>query len=262
MSTSIRILPDPASLADVAARTVVAAVNGAMARDGRCTLALAGGNTPVGTYRTLAESYRESAPWQEVRFLQGDERMVPPDHEDSNFGMARRELLVPLSLSDEAVLRISGEAGSAEAAAAAYEADLHRLFRAPPHLPPRVDLVLLGLGSDGHTASLMPECRQALFEKEHWVTSCRLERLTHPRVSLTIPVLNAAREVIFLVSGRGKADILHRVLENGDPSDLLPAQRIRPDEGRVQWLVDAAAAGALSTRLRERVAKAGGELTI
>ncbi len=262
MNTSIRILPDPASLADVAARTVVAAVNEAVARDGRCTLALAGGNTPVGTYRTLAGSHRESAPWHQVHFLQGDERMVPPDHEDSNFGMARRELLTPLSVADEAILRIPGEAGSAEAAAAAYEADLHRLFRAPPHLPPRVDLVLLGLGADGHTASLMPECRHALFEEEHWVTSCRLERLNHPRVSLTIPVLNAAREVLFLVSGGGKAEILHRVLESGDPSDLLPAQRIRPDQGRVWWLVDAEAAGALSTGLRDRVARAGGELTI
>jgi 6-phosphogluconolactonase len=261
MTASIHVFPDPSSLARAGAGAVVEVLGRCTEGTGPCTLALAGGSTPVDTYRILAQSYRDALSWSDVRFLQGDERMVPPDHEDSNFRMARRELLAPLSVGDEAILRISGEMETAEAAAAAYEARLLRLFRSPPHTRPRIDLVLLGLGEDGHTASLMPECPRALGEEERLVTWCRPPHLPHPRVTLTLPVLNAAREIVFLVSGRRKSEILKRVLEARNPTDLLPAQRIRPDGGRVRWLVDADAARDLSPHLREKVAIEGGPHT-
>lgn len=262
MSVSVHIFPDPPSLAEAAARAVVEVLGRCADPGGPCTLALAGGSTPVETYRTLVRRYREAMAWGEVTFLQGDERMVPPDHEDSNYGMARRELLSPLSVADEAVLRVPGEMGSPEAAAAAYEAELLRFFRTPPRAHPRIDLVLLGLGEDGHTASLMPECTRALEEAEHLVTWCRPPRLPHPRVSLSFPVLNAAREIVFLVSGRRKSKVLHRILEARNPEGLLPAQRIRPDGGRVRWLVDTDAARDLSPHLREEIAGESGADTI
>lgn len=243
----IRVYPDPVALgraaADFVARAVVRATEG---RDFG-TLALAGGTTPVETYRILAEAHRDAAPWPRVRFLLGDERMVPPDHEDSNYGMARRELLDPLRVHPESLLRVRTELPSAAEAARDYEERLRDFIRWGQE-GSGLDLVLLGLGVDGHTASLMPEC-PALRDRDHLVSFCRRETLDHPRVTLTLPLLNAATEVVFLVSGARKARVLAQVLEGPIPESPLPAQLIRPGGGQVHWIVDEAAAADLTPDL-------------
>jgi 6-phosphogluconolactonase len=241
----VEIMPDPASLARIAAGLIADIARRALVREGSCVLALSGGTTPIETYRSLARHHRASVPWHQVRFVWGDERMVPPDHEDSNYGMARRELLDPLQVPAENVLPIPTGLGSAEEAADAYQARLEGLFPTREG-PPRLDLVLLGLGEDGHTASLMPGC-SALQETERWAAPCRTRRLAHPRVTLTLPVLNAARNVLFLVVGERKANVVRQILEGPSPSSPLPAQAVRPTDGELRWMVDEAAAGALNS---------------
>jgi 6-phosphogluconolactonase len=239
---SVIVLPDAESLADAAAGWVAATVRNLLVEQPMCALALAGGHTPIKTYETLVERHRGSVPWGRVLFLQGDERMVPPDHQASNYAMARRELLDPLGIPDTSVIRVRTEMGSAEATATDYEDRLRAtLRRSGPSAP---DLALLGLGEDGHTASLMPGSA-ALEERNRLVTWCSSPEVEHERVTLTLPALNGARHVAFLVSGPQKAEILARVLGGDRVSEPLPAQRIQPESGNLHWFVDADAAREL-----------------
>ena len=243
----IRILPDAGTLARAVADLVAARSADAIGARGRFTLALAGGETPRSAYTLLADgTYTGSVDWTRVDLLWGDERCVPPDHPRSNYRMARLALLTRVPVPPQQVHRIRGE-DEPHAAAAAYETLLRDLLgssgaNGPPERGP--DLVLLGIGPDGHTASLFPGLR-AVRERVRWVVAERGGPGALWRVTLTPVVLNAAREVAFIVSGAGKAGALRDVLEGPLAPDRLPAQAVRPASGRVTWLVDSAAAAAL-----------------
>jgi 6-phosphogluconolactonase len=192
------------------------------------SVALAGGSTPRALYELLAsEDYRDRSDWHDLEVFFGDERAVPPDHPDSNFGMANRALLSHVPLSEGAVHRMEGEADPLEAAAERYAMGL------PDHL----DLVLLGMGPDGHTASLFPG-QDALDERNRRVMATTGADGS-PRITLTYPAIEAARHVVFLVTGDAKREALDAIRRGED----LPAGRVRPSEGDVIWIVDRAAAG-------------------
>lgn len=241
----IRVLDDAGALAEAAAAVFAGEVREAFRSRGRCAVALAGGSTPRSTYRILGETYRSSVPWERLDLFWGDERLVPPDHPDSNEGMVRDELIERLSIPEANIHPVRTLLGSAREAADDYQAELRAFFNLAGAELPRFDLVLLGLGEDGHTASLMPGS-EAVGERGRLVSVCALEHLEHPRVTLTLPVLNAARRVVFLVSGQRKAEILWRVLEGPPQPDELPAQAVRPDDGAAWWLVDRDAASRLT----------------
>jgi 6-phosphogluconolactonase len=209
----------------------------------RFSLVLAGGNTPRRVYELLAsESFRERVAWDRVDIFFGDERCVPPDHPDSNYLMAYQALLSQVPISAEQVRRIPGEA-EAEESARLYEGELRKYF--VNAMWPRFALVLLGMGTDGHTASLFPGSA-ALNEAEKWVAPARASQPPHERVTLTLPVFNQAAHVLFLVSGINKAERLAQVLKGGPKkTEPLPAQLVQPARGSVEWLVDRAAASLL-----------------
>ncbi len=241
----ILVLEDATDLFDAAAREFARAVRGAVARRGVARVALAGGATPRGLYRRLAASpYREWIPWTRVAVYFGDERCVPPEHADSNYRMAANALLAKVPIPRRAVFRIRGEIDPRRAAAR-YETILAGI---DPPRPPRFDLVLLGLGADGHTASLFPGSA-ALDERDSLAVPAASPAPPRDRVTLTLPVFNAARVVVFLVVGRQKATAVARALgtDSGParPRAPLPAARVRPRSGRVVWLLDRAAASRL-----------------
>jgi 6-phosphogluconolactonase len=207
------------------------------------SVALSGGSTPRRLYETLAAApFREQVPWERVHVFWGDERAVPPDHPGSNYRMARETLLEHVPLPPRNVHRVRGELGP-ETAAQAYMAELRAFFGTRW---PAFDLILLGMGDDGHTASLFPGSA-ALRETAQPVLGVMAHYQDRParRVTLTPPAINAARNVFFLVSGAGKAQTLRAVLYGPHQPDLLPAQVVRPVGGHVLWLVDEAAASGL-----------------
>jgi 6-phosphogluconolactonase len=231
------VLPSAAALADAVAARFVAAAAEAISSRGQFIVALSGGSTPRGTYLRLGtEALVSKVMWSRVQVLWGDERCVPPDHVESNYRMARETLLDRVPVPAANVHRIQGEDDPATAAAA-YEATLRALAR--------IDLVLLGLGEDGHTASLFPG-GAAVHEQTRWVMAARASAASMWRITLTPAVINAAAEVLFLVSGSAKAGILRRVIEGPRRPQELPAQAIAPFNGRVRWCVDAAAAAELT----------------
>jgi 6-phosphogluconolactonase len=240
------VLPTAEALAEAAAELCVASANEAIKTRGRFVIALAGGQTPRATYRRLATKPLASrVMWTKVQVVWGDERCVPPDHPESNYRMAREALLDQVPLLAANVHRIHGEDDPA-AAALDYEATLRELLRTPigeaRAIPgARIDLVLLGLGSDGHTASLLPGSAAAR-ERTRWVVADHFGAGLPARITLTKMVINAAAEILFLVSGSTKAGITQRVLEGPRSPDELPAQTIAPSNGRVRWWVDQAAA--------------------
>jgi len=206
---------------------------------------LSGGSTPRALYGLLAEPpFRETIDWPRVHLFWGDERFVPPDHPDNNYRAALEALVRRVPIPTENVHRIPTEATEPEAAAAQYEDTLRRFFAAPEGEVPRFDLVLLGLGPDGHTASLFPGS-PALEEDSHLVVATYVPNLAAWRITLTLPVLLCARHVIFLVSGPDKAAVLRDVLDGPHDPQRLPAQLVRPQDGDLTWLVDEAAASLL-----------------
>jgi 6-phosphogluconolactonase len=234
----LTIYPTPEDLARGAAEIMTDLAQAAVAARGRFTLALAGGGTPRPVYRRLAEpEFAGRIPWDHVHVFFGDERCVPPTDQRSNFRMAKEALLDRVPLSADNIHRVCGEDDPTRAALA-YEQDLRRFF-ATDH-PPVFDLICLGLGGDGHTASLFPGTA-GLHEQERWVTAQFVPAMDAWRVTFTPPLLNAARIVVFIVAGVDKADILERVLKGPYEPGVLPAQLVRPDQGRIRWLVDAAA---------------------
>ncbi len=248
---SIEILADKESLTRAAAAEVTARAASAVAARDVFTLVLSGGSTPRDLFALLAdpdESFRARLPWEKIHFFWGDERHVPPDHPDSNYRMAKESLLDPMRIAAANVHRIQGENPDAAAAAADYERELRTFFHleaGTPEGPPRFDLVLLGLGPEGHTASLFPGS-PALAERERWVVAPWVEKFSTFRITLTPPVLNRAAAVLFLAAGEEKADALHAVLESVGDADLYPARIVRPEEGDLLWLLDRAAAKSLS----------------
>jgi 6-phosphogluconolactonase len=242
MPKEVRIFDDPSALMRAAADEIVSAAQKAVDERGRFTWALAGGSTPRALYRLLArEPYRERMPWNAIHFFWGDERHVPPDYPDSNFRMAREAMLDAVPVPPENIHRVPAEEPDAERAAAAYEAALRSFFVLAPGEFPRFDLILLGLGKEGHTASLFPDS-DVLHERERLVAAPWVEAQKTFRITLTPPALNHARRAMFLVSGEEKAEALRAVLEGPREPERYPAQIV---EGNRLWMVDRSAARLL-----------------
>jgi 6-phosphogluconolactonase len=243
VSSTICIWTDAGELAERSAERIATAANAAVAHRGRFTLCLSGGETPALTYSRLGAGLDGDIPWSDVHVFWGDERCIPLERPDSHFTMAADLMLSQVPIPPGNVHRARGEAADPAAAAAEYEAMLHGFFAPGPGEPPRFDLVLLGMGEDGHVASLFPGSA-GLRERDRWVVEHyvvkRGERVR--RLTLTMPVITAAREVMILVSGKAKADALSAVLH--DAADL-PATHVNAEASRVRWMVDSDAAAGL-----------------
>ncbi len=236
----IRVLPNPAEAVEAAAREFSAAAQDALAGHGLFRVALSGGSTPGALFDRLGRPpFRRRIDWKRTRIFFVDERCVPPENERSNYRLAKERLIGPLRLPPENIFRIRGEE-EPRRAALEYEEILKREFGR--RTPPRFDLVLLGLGPDGHTASLFPGTR-ALEEKGRLAVANWIPKMGEWRVTLTLPVFNAARRAVFLVSGAEKAAIVSRVLRAKHGVRTLPASLVEPRRGSLVWILDEASAG-------------------
>ena len=238
---------DAEEVAVRASAAIAAVAREAVEQRGSFALVLAGGDTPRRCYERLASD--ASVDWPKVEFFWGDERPVPPEHPDSNYGMARAALLDPLGIDPRRIHRIAAERGDLDAVALEYEGELARIAGGAAGGPPPLDLVLLGMGADGHTASLFPHTA-ALSESRRWVVANEVPKLSTRRITVTFPLLEHARAVLLLVTGASKSPALAHVLEGSWNPELLPSQRLRARAGRTEWFVDEAAA----SQLRERAA--------
>jgi 6-phosphogluconolactonase len=237
----LEIVADDSALARAAAEHFVAAARLAKAERGKFVVALAGGTTPKAMFALLtAEPLRSSIEWDSVRFYFGDERCVPPDDPESNYGMARKHLFEPLEISEEHVYRMRGEADPDDAAGE-YEDLLKKMLGDPPVF----DLILLGMGPDGHTASLFPGTLDQV-DPDWLVAPIRVRKLNARRITLTPRTINGARAILVVAGGEGKAAALAQVLAGPRDPNLYPAQILNPDRGTLTWLVDRAAAKGLS----------------
>lgn len=250
MQPSITVAQSPEHLADSAARFCASAISEAVNRRGRCAILLAGGSTPKALYEALARvPFADNLPWAQCVVAWGDERLVPSDDDRSNQRMARRALLDAVPIGPENLLLVDTTLPPDEAARA-YEATLRDFFHLQPGEVPVFDLCLLGLGSDGHTASLFPGM-PTLHEATRLVVSSPAPDPAQPaRITVTLPVLNAARTVVFLAQGADKADIVRRVVQaepDATETTQLPARLVRPTAPGAQliWLLDEEAAGGL-----------------
>lgn len=244
-SAEIRILTTPQELFASAAEEVVRLANQAAAEHGRFTIALAGGSTPKSLYNLLATNARTTLPWEKMFFFWSDERHVPPTDPDSNYRMADEAMLSKVPVPPGNVFRVPAENPDAATAAKEYESTLRKFFQLEPGQFPNFDHIMLGMGPDGHTASLFPGTA-GLQEKSRLVIANWVEKLKTHRLTFTLPVLNAARSVAFLVSGTDKAPVLKAVLEEKVPGDQYPAQLVQPTDGKLIWFLDRAAASGLS----------------
>ncbi len=238
--TRIRISRDLAGLSKVAAALFAEIANAAISSTGSFTVALAGGSTPRSLYAILAsDNYREAIDWRNVKFFLGDERNVPADSLDSNYRMVAETLLRPLDIDDRNVFRWNTSSGAVHRTAELYETDLR------PYIP--LDLVLLGLGVDAHTASLFPKSPM-LGETEKLAGANWVEKLSDHRLTMTFPVINDAASVMVLAAGTEKAKAVADVLEGEFRPDEFPAQLIKPTSGDLYWLLDESAANLLEQR--------------
>ena len=246
MARQILGFPDSDAIAEYVVAEFIRLAKDAVWTRGVFHVALAGGSTPKRAYQLLSTpKYSRRVEWGSVQIYFGDERAVEPDHDDSNFNTAQNALLGTLPLHHSQVHRMAGERGDLDAAARDYETIMERFFAVKRGQEmPRFDLVLLGMGKDGHTASLFP-FTEALKEQDRWVVANEVPQLNTSRLTLTAPVINSARAVLFLVSGTDKAEALERVLEGPFKSLELPSQLIDPVDGEYAWLVDEAAASHL-----------------
>jgi len=240
----IRVFPDVHELSHAAADAFRALADTAVSERGRFAVALSGGSTPKELYTILGNKpYSDQIDWERVHLFWADERCVPPEHDDSNFRFARELLISGVPIPGGNVHRIRGEAG-AENAAAAYEQDLKAYFGNGGW--PVFDLVILGMGEDGHTASLFPGSFRAV-ENDRQAAPVFLGTQKKDRVTLTLPVLNHARQVLFLVSGVSKRKIIRSILQDGNP-DGLPAGLVQPVKGNCTWFLDENAASLMIQR--------------
>ncbi len=241
----LRIVADPPALFQAAAGEFASRAMASVKTARRFTVALSGGSTPKSFFGLLAKNDHDRLPWNKMFFFWGDERHVPPDHPESNYHMAFESLLSKVHVPAGNVFRIPAENPDASRAAESYEQTLRDFFRPPAGTFPRFDLILLGMGPDGHTASLFPQTK-ALREKTRLVVANWVEKFKTDRITLTLPVLNQAAAVMLVVSGQDKAEALKEVLEGTQPPDLYPSKLVHPTNGDLVWLVDQAAASALS----------------
>jgi 6-phosphogluconolactonase len=241
-TSNVVVFDTPEQLAAAAAERFVERAAKLHGEIDRFSVALAGGRTPKRVYELLAtEGFRSRVEWSKVHLFFGDERAVPPTHPDSNYAMVYETLISKVAIPAINVHRIIGEAGPPESSRA-YEIQLRTFFAGLTW--PRFDLALLGMGEDGHTASLFPGS-EALSEKDRWVVASRNEQTNQNRITLTLPAFNHSAQVVFLVTGKEKAQRLAKVLRPQPGSELVPAQAIKPVDGTLEWFVDAAAASCL-----------------
>ncbi|MBV9712211.1 MAG: 6-phosphogluconolactonase [Ktedonobacteraceae bacterium] len=240
---SVAIYPDIDTLSQEAARYVVRVASEAITTHGRFTLVLAGGTTPKKLYGLLAsEPYREQIDWALTEIFWSDERCVPPDSEDSNYHLAQQVLLGQIPIPAEQIHRMPADADDRDQASLTYTQEIQRVFGT--NGVPSFDLIQLGMGPEGHTASLFPH-QASLHEQTRLVIPVSVPKPPPPRLTFTPPLLNAASHVLFLVTGQDKADVLQAVLEGAYNPDEYPAQIIRPPKGEVTWMLDPAAASKL-----------------
>jgi 6-phosphogluconolactonase len=245
--TDIRVLPTPQELFAAAAEEVVRLANQAVGERGRFAIALSGGSTPKSLYNLLATNARSTLPWDHTYFFWSDERHAAPTSPDSNYRMANEAMLSKVPVPPGNIYRVPAENPDAAAAAEAYEVSIRKFFQIEPGQWPRFDLILLGLGPDGHTASLFPGTA-GLQEKSRLVIANLVEKLKTHRLTFTLPLINAARCVAFLVSGTDKATVLRSVLEDRGPGEQYPAKLVEPSDGNLVWFLDRAAASGLTPK--------------
>jgi 6-phosphogluconolactonase len=245
MTADVRRFADVYALYAAAAAVFEPIVRESVQQRGVCRAALAGGSTPKGLYSLLAADprWRDTVRWDALEVFWGDERHVPPDHADSNYRMAAEAMLSRVPIASAHVHRVRSEEPDAHAAAAAYEAEIRAAFGAGTGIP-RFDLILLGLGSDAHTASLFPGTA-ALGERDRLVVANWVSKLSAYRITLTLPIINAARVVLFMVAGSDKAAAVRAVLAPDADARPVPAALVRPQPGKLVWLLDSAASGML-----------------
>jgi 6-phosphogluconolactonase len=232
------VLPDPSAVAVATADRLVASAVAAIEERGTFRVALSGGGTPKEVYPLiLAPGRRDAVDWSRVEFFWGDERSVPPDHPESNFGVAYGMLISQLDVRPDHVHRMPAEAEDIDAAAMGYESELRLAFGARGAEPPAFDLIWLGMGPDGHCASLFPGTA-AVDEEARWVVGNWVPQQDTWRMTLTFPILSTGRDVLFVVTGADKADPIRAIRAGGSG---LPAERVSGDQ--VEWIVDEAAAG-------------------
>ena len=257
MTTEKKVFSDLQALSCEAAKKFIEIGSEAINKRGQFSVVLAGGSTPKSLYQLLAaEKFKNQIDWKKVFFFFGDERNVLPDSDESNFRMANENLLKPLQIPEENIFRWQTELENIEFIAEKYEQTIKRFFnleRNPPATAggsdktyPRFDLILLGMGADGHTASLF-SFTKALNETEKIAAANTVEKLETVRLTLTFPVINNAANVIFLVSGADKAATLKEVLEGAFQPLKYPSQSVKPDSGNLLWLVDEPAARLLTS---------------
>jgi 6-phosphogluconolactonase len=256
----IVVRSDAAALAADAAERIIAAAKAAIAARGRFTLVLSGGSTPERTYKLLGQdAHGKQIDWSRTWLFFGDERCVPHDDPRSNYHLANESLLKPAGIGADRVVAIPTDSRSPAQSAAEYEAILRKFLDSKEAKPPAsggsggefpaFDMILLGLGDDGHTASLFPG-KPTLDEQVLWVTSSPPGILPPPvdRVTFTFPLINAARQVMFLVSGAAKATIVHEVLDNSPDVHKHPSSGVQPNHGKLIWLLDEPAASSLQRK--------------
>lgn len=245
MNREVIIFETGDEVAQYAAELFVGMAEEAVAARGVFTVALSGGSTPKTAYSLLGSTpLLEQVPWEKVQIFWGDERTVPPDNPDSNYRMAREVMLARVPIPAVNIHRMEGESANLDEAATRYENEIRSVLGGGSSLP-RFDLIFLGMGDDGHTASLFPETA-ALDEQQRLVVPNRVPKLNTSRITMTRPLLNNGNCVVFLAPGASKAGRLHEVLEGPQDWHRLPSQSIQPESGRLVWAIDKAAAAELT----------------
>jgi 6-phosphogluconolactonase len=241
-----RVFDDAEGLAAASAAAIAESAERAIANRGMARIAISGGSTPKRTFQMLADAghpFRSRIDWERLHVFWADERCVPPDNPKSNFHNAWQDLLSKVPIPQQNICRIEGEL-PADEAAARYESSLRNRFRLEGAELPQFDFIMLGLGTNGHTASLFPYS-EALDSLMHLAVSAHVDDVSPWRVSLTWPVINHASQVVFQVQDASKADVLHQVLQGPYQPEVLPSQLIRPQNGELTFLLDRAAAAKL-----------------
>jgi 6-phosphogluconolactonase len=243
---NVQVVEDADALSRAAAAAIIGQITETLQEKEFSAIALSGGSTPKLLFTLLASdaSFREQMEWDKIHFFWGDERHVPPDHLESNYRMTNEAMLSKVPVPEENIHRVRAEDPDASKVAVEYEQELISFFKLGAGELPRFDCVLLGMGPDGHTASLFP-ATTALNEQERLVVANWVEKFQAYRITMTAPVLNNAEDIIFLVSGEEKAETLREVLQGESQPDRLPSQLIQPTHGKLLWLVEQSTARLL-----------------
>lgn len=251
MMNNLTICKDMDALGKTAARTFARLADQCVTKKGRFTVALSGGSTPRSLYTHLTlPPFRNTIPWGGVHIFWGDERMVPPDHPESNFGLANTLLLPNVPIPDENIFAMPMKDINPDAAAKIYEDAIFECFDPDEDEIPVFDLILLGIGADGHTASLFPGT-SALDEKEAWVVANHIPFLNKTRLTLTFPLINQAKNILFLAAGKDKAPVIRTLLSEHPERSAYPAAGVQPAAGERHFIIDQDAASELPSNCRD-----------